>query len=120
VVDTIELRELRVLAFCGILPEEELRRQPFSIDVDIDIDLSGAARSDDLTETIDYGGLVQAIDDLVHDGRWGLLERFASDVAEIALQDDRAVGTRVTIRKLRPPVPQDLGSSGVTIRRDAR
>jgi dihydroneopterin aldolase len=119
VVDTVEVRELRVLAFCGLLPEEEERRQPFAIDIDIDLDLSDAARSDKLAQTIDYGELVQAIDDLVHDGRWRLLERFASDVVDIALRDDRVVATQVTVRKLRPPVPQDLGSSGVTLRRVA-
>jgi hypothetical protein len=38
--DRIELRGLRVLAYCGALPEEQVRRQPFSIDADIEADLS--------------------------------------------------------------------------------
>lgn len=115
--DTIELRGLRVLAYCGILPEEVERRQPFEIDVDVDLDLSSAATSDDLDNTIDYGGLVAEIDGLAAGNRYGLLERFASDVAELVLSHDKADATRVTIRKLRPPVPQDLASSGVTVRR---
>lgn len=115
--DSIELRSLRVMAFCGILPEEVERRQPFEIDVDVDCDLSAAGSSDDLSNTIDYGGLVAEIQALADDQRYGLLERFASDVAQVVLQHDLATATRVTIRKLRPPVPQDLASSGVTIRR---
>ena len=51
--DAIELRSLRVLAFCGILPEEVERRQPFEIDVDVHVDLTAAGTSDDLTQTID-------------------------------------------------------------------
>ena len=106
------------MAFCGILPEEVERRQPFEIDVDVDCDLRAAGESDDLENTIDYGGLVAQIEALSIDGRYGLLERFASDVANVVLANDLAMATKVTIRKLRPPVPQDLASSGVTLRRD--
>lgn len=118
-VDSIELRGLRVLAFCGILPEEEQRRQPFEIDVDVDLDLHAAGSSDDLENTIDYGGLVSAIAALADGRRYGLLERFASEIADVVLADQRVVATRVTVRKLRPPVPHDLVSSGVTVRREA-
>lgn len=115
--DTIELRGLRVMAYCGILPEEVERRQPFEIDVDVDCDLRAAGSSDDLDNTIDYGGLVAGIQRLADDVRYGLLERFASEVADVVLSYDKALAVRVTIRKLRPPVPQDLASSGVTVRR---
>ncbi len=115
--DTIELRGLRVMAFCGILQEETERRQPFEIDVDVECDLTAAGSSDDLENTIDYGGLVAEIQALADHERYGLLERFASEVAEVVLANDLASATRVTIRKLRPPVPQDLSSSGVTVRR---
>jgi dihydroneopterin aldolase len=117
VTDTIELRGLRVMAYCGILPEELERRQPFEIDVDVEVDLRAAATSDELENTIDYGGLVAEIERLAIEVRYGLLERFASEVAASVLEHDRALAASVTIRKLRPPVPQDLGSSGVTIRR---
>ncbi len=116
--DSIELRGLRVMAFCGILPEEVERRQPFEIDVDVELDLRGAASSDDLENTIDYGALVGQITKLAEDVRYGLLERFASEISETVLSYDQADATTVTVRKLRPPVPADLASSGVTIRRE--
>lgn len=106
------------MAYCGILPEEIARRQPFEIDVDVDLNLSAAGTSDDLSNTIDYGALVAEIEVLATGERYGLLERFASEVAASVLAHERATATRVTIRKLRPPVPQDLASSGVTIRRE--
>lgn len=118
VTDAIELRGLRVMAYCGILPEERERRQPFEIDVDVELDLLSAAASDDLENTIDYGRLVADIEQLAIEVRYGLLERFASEIAASVLRHDKASSTRVTIRKLRPPVPQDLQSSGVTVRRD--
>lgn len=113
--DAIELRALRVMAYCGILPEEVERRQPFEIDIDVSCDLLAAGESDDLSNTIDYGGLVAAIQALADDGRYGLLERFANDIAKVVLSYELATAAKVTVRKLRPPVPQDLTSSGVTI-----
>ena len=107
------------MAYCGILPEEVERRQPFEIDVDVECDLRAAGQSDDLENTIDYGGLVASIEALAVNNRYGLLERFASDVASAVLVPDLATAATVTVRKLRPPVPQDLASSGVTIRRTA-
>ena len=106
------------MAYCGILPEEVARRQPFEIDIDIDCDLRAAGSSDDLENTIDYGAVVAGISNLATEGRYGLLERFASEVADYVLGYDKAMATRVSIHKLRPPVPQDLDSSGVTVRRD--
>ena len=105
------------MAFCGILPEERERRQPFEMDVDVDSDLREASETDDLTKTIDYGALVADIAALAQDQRYGLLERFAGEVADLVLKNQIAVSTRVTIRKLRPPVPHDLASSAVTVRR---
>ncbi len=116
--DTIELRGHRVMAFCGILPEEEERRQPFEVDIDIDLDVSRAAETEDLDATIDYGGVIAAVQALADENRYGLLERFASEVAALVLANPLANATRVTIRKLRPPVPQDIASSGVTVRRE--
>jgi len=108
------------MAFCGVLPEEVARRQPFEIDVDVECDLRAAAETDDLATTIDYGGLVADVEQLAIDGRYSLLERFAGDIANLVLDREMAESTRVTVRKLRPPVPQDLASSGVTVRRSLR
>ena len=43
--------------------------------------------------------------------RWTDLIRIADDLLALPRVD----GVRVTIRKVRPPVPQDVATSGVTI-----
>lgn len=116
--DLIELRGLRALGFCGALPEEQERRQPFEVDLDVETDLATAGRSDELPDTVDYGALCAAVESVVVDERCVLMERMAARIAEVVLADARIDAVTVTVRKLRPPVPQQLETSAVTIRRE--
>jgi 7,8-dihydroneopterin aldolase/epimerase/oxygenase len=115
--DVIEIRGLRVLGIIGVNPEERDRAQPFELDVDIEADLSLAGKSDELTDTVDYGMAVAVAERVVRTERHLLLERVAQRIAEDLLALDRVDGVRVTIRKVRPPLPQDVTTSAVTITR---
>jgi len=115
--DVIQLRGLRVVGICGALPEEQERAQPFEIDVDVETDVSKAGASDRLDETLDYGAMAAAVEAVVANGRFVLLEAMATRIADALLADVRAQAVIVTVRKLRPPVPQHLDTSGVCIRR---
>ena len=59
--DRIELRGLRVLGAHGALPEERQRAQPFEVDLDLELDLRPAGRSDRLADTVDYGAVTEAV-----------------------------------------------------------
>jgi len=117
VSDRIELRRLRVLGVCGVLPEEQNRPQPLEVDLDVLADLSVPGRSDELDDTIDYGALCDLVARIVTEERFRLLERLAERLAEVALEDDRIDQVIVTVRKLRPSVAHDLATSGVRITR---
>jgi FolB domain-containing protein len=117
VADVIELRGLRVSGICGALPEERERAQPLEIDLDVVADLRPAGVSDDLDDTVDYGALAAGVEFIVGDGRPQLLERLAESIAQLVLVDPRIEQVTVAVRKLRPPVPQHLATSGVRITR---
>ena len=112
----IELRGLRALGVHGALPEEQSRAQPFEVDLDIELDLSAASQSDDLGDTLDYGGVAEMVEKVVTGEHFTLLERLAARIAEVVLDDGRVTAVTVSVRKLRPPVPVDLESAGVRIR----
>jgi FolB domain-containing protein len=115
--DVIELRGLRVMGVCGVLPEEQVRAQPLLVDLDVVADLSAAGRSDDLADTLDYGAIADEVSRVVGAERFALLERLATRISEVVLADERVRSVRVVVRKLRPPVPQLLDTSGVRITR---
>lgn len=117
-VDVIELRGLQVTGICGALPEERERAQPLEIDLDVEADLSPAGWSDDLADTIDYGALCDVVVAVVEGGEPQLLEHLAAKIAgEVISTDPRVLAVTVAVRKLRPPVPHALATSGVRIRR---
>jgi dihydroneopterin aldolase len=117
--DRIELRGLRFMALVGALPEEVDRVQPLELDLDVEANLAVAGVSDELADTIDYGALCALAErTVVGGGHVRLLEAVADQVARAVLEADVRI-TRVTVavRKLRPPVPQDLATSGVRVTR---
>lgn len=116
--DVLELRGLRLVMFCGILPEERERAQPLELDVDIVTDTSAAGRSDSIGDTIDYGAVCTTLTALA-DERFDLLEAVAERAAAAILANPAARRVTVAVRKLRPPVPYDLASAGVRINRSA-
>lgn len=119
--DLIELRGLRLVGICGALPEERERAQPLEVDLDVEVDVSVAGRTDVLTDTVDYGGLCDAVAGVVAAGEPQLLEHLATTISTAVLAvDQRIAAVTVGVRKLRPPVPHDLATSGVRIRRTAR
>lgn len=114
--DRIELRGLRLAVLVGVLQEERERAQPVEVDLDIDMDTSAAGASDDLADAVDYGSIVAEVERVLTAGHVQLLERQAAIVADAVLAlDERITAVRVTVRKLRPPVPHVLATAGVSV-----
>ncbi|MGH9177570.1 MAG: dihydroneopterin aldolase [Acidimicrobiales bacterium] len=115
--DVVELRGLRAVGRHGVLPEERHRDQPFEVDLDVELDLAPAGRSDRLADTFDYGAAARMVAGVVASERCNLLEALADRIAGKVLDDDRVQAVTVAVRKLRPPVPVDLATAGVRITR---
>jgi dihydroneopterin aldolase len=116
VSDRIEVRGLRVVAICGVLAEERLRPQPLSVDLDVELDATAAAHSDDVADTVDYGALLDAAVGALVAARPRLLEAACELVGTAVLTaDPRSEAVTVAITKLRPPVAHDV--AGVAVRR---
>jgi len=111
----IQIRGLRLMCLCGALPEERHRRQPYELDIDVSAEVDAATQSDQLADTIDYGGLLDRIERVASAERFDLFERMAQRIAEVILDDHRVEWVVVELRKLRPPVTQDLASSGIRL-----
>ncbi len=115
--DLVEIRGLRLSGIVGVLPEEQVRAQPLEIDVDLVCDQSASGLSDDLDDTVNYAAVIDRVQQIVEGGHPALLEFLAARIAEGCLDDPRVERVTVAVRKLRPPVPQAVDTTGVRITR---
>lgn len=115
--DRVEVRGLELLVYCGVLPEEQARRQPFLFDLDLYLDLTKASETDDLGDTANYGHIIDVLADRLAGDRFQLLERMAARIAELIFESAAVDEVTVTARKLRPPVAAHVDTTGVRIHR---
>jgi FolB domain-containing protein len=116
--DRIEVRGLELLIYCGVLPEEQARQQPFRFDLDLHLDLSPAGQSDDLNHTVNYGHVAGLLAQHLERERFLLLEKMAQRTAELILEaSPLVVAVTVTATKIRPPLPVHVDTTGVRIHR---
>ncbi len=116
-IDRIELRGLRLVTIIGVLDHERQSPQPIEIDLVLHADLTDACSSDELDDTVDYGAVTELVEKVAAQHHDLLLERLAGRIAEAVLEQPRVEDVEVSVRKLRPPLPSDIATSGVHIRR---
>lgn len=115
--DRIEISALRVVTVVGALPHEREIAQPLQVDLSLDVDLIDAGHTDELGDTVDYGRVAEHVRTLVTESKDVLLERLASRIADDILLFDRVDGVEVALTKLRPPIPADVETTSVRLRR---
>ena len=98
-MDRIALRGIRAYGRHGADPGERERRQCFAIDVVLRIDLEAAAKSDDLTQTLDYAELQKRVVRVVATTSYALLERLGAELLDAVFADVRVARATISIAK---------------------
>lgn len=115
--DRIELRGLTVRGNHGVFEHERRDGQDFVVDVTLWLDLRAAAASDDLADTVDYGGLAQRAADVVAGPPRDLIETVAAEIADDVMTDDRIDAVEVVVHKPEAPIPLTFADVAVVARR---
>ena len=114
---TIRLWGLRVRGHHGVLPEERRDGQDFVVDVTLDLDVSEAAATDDVTRTVHYGELAEQLAALVAGDPVDLLETLATRLAATCLRSPRVERVEVTVHKPQAPIDVAFDDVSVTVER---
>ncbi|QUQ69670.1 dihydroneopterin aldolase [Kutzneria sp. CA-103260] len=115
--DRITLTGLRVYGYHGVFDHEKRDGQDFLVDVTVWLDLTAAAASDDLTQTVHYGELAERVAAIVAGDPRDLIETVAGDIADEVLVDERVREVEVTVHKPSAPIPLSFQDVAVTVRR---
>lgn len=114
--DRIFIRGLSLHAYHGVMAHEAKVGQSFTIDLDLEIDLSAAAQSDKVMDTVSYDKVVDCASDAFCAQRFRLIEAAAGRVADAVLTTfPRVRSVRVTIHKPHAPIAATFDDVGVTL-----
>ena len=116
--DRIFIAGLSLHAYHGVMPYEGKVGQTFTIDIELDIDLAEAARSDKVVDTVSYDKVVTCTSAAFCAQKFRLIEAAAGKVADAVLTGfPRVHKIKVTIHKPHAPIAATFSDVGVTLER---
>ena len=114
----IFVRGLALHAYHGVMAHEAKVGQTFNLDLDLEIDLTDAARSDRLVHTVSYDQVVACASEAFCAKTCKLIEAAAGAVADALLaRFARVSAVKVTIHKPHAPITATFSDVGITLSR---
>ena len=115
--DRILLHGVEFRGYHGVSNEEQATGGHYSVDVEIEADLSRAGLSDNVNDTVDYGKIHRLIREIGEGERFRLLEALAHRLASAILEVNGVENVRLHVLKHRPPLPGVVAYAAVEIER---
>jgi dihydroneopterin aldolase len=103
----------------GVTDAERARSQRFTVDIELESDLSRSARSDHLGDTVDYRRVHAIAKEVIEGESADLIETLAGRIAVKALKVPRVESVTVKVTK-QPRSMKPIAGAAVMIRRTRR
>ena len=116
-LDRIALTGIAAVGHHGVFEFERVEGQRFVVDLVCQLDLAGAAASDDLAQTIDYGALATSVAADIERDPLNLIEALADRIAQTCLAHGAVASVQVTVHKPQAPMPVEVADVAVTLTR---
>jgi dihydroneopterin aldolase len=114
--DKIFLRGLEVECIIGFIEWERRIKQRIQIDLELPVDCTKAARSDDVIDTLDYKSVAKRVIGFVEASEFMLVETMAHRMAMLVLEEFGIEWVRIWINK--PGAIRGSRDVGVVIERN--
>ncbi|MDR2981398.1 MAG: dihydroneopterin aldolase [Puniceicoccales bacterium] len=117
-MDKIRIKGIKIYGHHGALPEEKRLGQPFKVSLELELDTLPAAKTDDLTKTVNYAEVIRVVEEELKGPPAHLIETIAQRIAEKILANFSII-EGVTVELLKPfaPVAADFEGISVVIHR---
>ncbi|EMY82568.1 dihydroneopterin aldolase FolB [Psychroflexus gondwanensis ACAM 44] len=114
-LDTINLNNIRVYAYHGCLPEETKIGSDYRVDISVDANLDISAKSDELSDTVDYVHLNKIVKEEMAIAS-KLLEHVAKRIIDRIFSELEMVKkAKVKVAKVNPPLGGDVEDVNITL-----
>lgn len=117
-MDTIFVRDLSLDAVIGVFDWERQVRQRISIDLEMGTDITHAATTDAIADTLDYKAISNRIRTIVEESQPQLVETLIEQIAQAIMTEFAVPWLRITIAK--PGAVRGSAAVGVTIERGVK
>jgi len=114
--DLIKLKGLRGFGYHGVLDHERRDGQEFIVDVVVETDFSIAAKTDDLSATINYALIADLVFAEITGPAVNLIETLADSIAQRILKMPNVISVEVTVHKPFAPIEVHFDDVAVTRR----
>jgi len=118
--DKILLVGVHFFARHGVSDDEQRLGGRYVVDVELEYDLSPAAASDNLADTISYSDVYRTVREIVEGKSFRLIETLAETIARELLARYPAPAVMVRVKKQPPPTNGIIDYAGVEIRRESK
>jgi len=104
----IRLQNMTFYGFHGVSKAEKETGRRFEVDCELELDISSAAHTDKLDDTVNYTSVYYTVERIVQKDKYNLLETVAARIARDLLSTFPAQRVLVRVRKRIPPIPGNL------------
>lgn len=119
--DKIILTGIEIYGHHGCTEEEQKRGQVIKVDLELNLSLSKAGKTDDLSETVDYSKILFDVEKIVGGKSRKLIETVAEEIAEKILSDYEKVDSlKVILHKPFANLPINYDDVAVEIFRERK
>ncbi|RYC14264.1 dihydroneopterin aldolase [Nocardioides zhouii] len=115
--DELSVTGIECFAHHGVFDFEKRDGQTFVVDLVLGLDTRGAAASDDLAQTVNYGTLALDVKAAVERDPVDLIETVVQRIADVCLLESRVEWARVTLHKPDAPIDATYSDVALTITR---
>ncbi len=117
-MDIVYIRELEIETIIGIYDWEREQKQTVSLDLEMGTDISLAASSEDIGNTLDYKAVAKRLIEFIEGSEFFLVETMAEKVSEIVLEEFSVPWLKLRLGK--PGAVTGSKDVGVIIERTAK
>ena len=106
---------MRFYAYHGVMEQERRVGGEYSVSLTVEADLTEAARTDDVADTVNYAALYALVErEMAVPSK--LLEHVAARIGRRAMEEfDRITAVTVKVTKLNPPMGADCKGASVEL-----
>jgi len=98
-MDIVFLRDLRIDTTIGIYDWERLTRQTIVLDIEMGADISRAAKTDQIEDTLNYKAVAKRLIDFVGASEFQLVETLAEECCQLIIQEFAVPWVRLRLNK---------------------